>query len=302
MNYKCFQLKGWRRAALLATFLLVLAVVVPAMVLAQNPSKKPPAGEGDPEVLELMEQMNQHLAEMGLNLAVEQIELFTIGEGRPTNRIHQKDFRWVADDPRRLAQGDDITYIVDPSWGSDTTSGVPRQDAEDAIDRAMTTWDSEKCLKKVDVVKRAYPGEDVTIFDFLLDTGGLGDPFLGDIVHAGFFASGPPLFGPITLAFSVTFIFTTGDVPTDINGDNRLDTALNEVYYNDGFDWQIDGEASGTIDIETVALHESGHSLGIGHFGPPPTALMNPVYGGLQQSPRPVDHGGMCSVWASWPK
>jgi hypothetical protein len=34
----------------------------------------------------------------------------------------------------------------------------------------------------------------------------------------------------------VSFIFTDDDGnPTDINGDNQLDTALNEVYYNNTF-------------------------------------------------------------------
>jgi hypothetical protein len=66
-----------------------------------------------------------------------------------------------------------------------------------------------------------------------------------------------------------------------------MDTALNEVYYNDNFGdpdgtspdnpWVIDEELPG-IDVETVALHESGHSLCVGHFGPPPKAVMNPVH------------------------
>jgi len=64
-----------------------------------------PAGaeEGDPEVLALMHAINEGLAEAGLNIAVEQIEFFTIGLGRPSNRIHQQPFRWVPGDPRRLA-------------------------------------------------------------------------------------------------------------------------------------------------------------------------------------------------------
>jgi Matrixin len=110
----------------------------------------------------------------------------------------------------------------------------------------------------------------------------------------------------------VTFIFVDDDGnPTDINGDNRLDTALNEVYYNNTFGqagtdranrpWGINVAPPG-IDVETVALHENGHSLGVGHFGPPPAALMNPVYAGIRQSPFAVDSAGMCTIWASWPK
>jgi hypothetical protein len=99
-------------------------------------------------------------------------------------------------------------------------------------------------------------------------------------------------------------------VPTDINGDNYLDTALNEVYYNDTFGdrkndragnpWGIDIALHG-IDVETVGLHENGHSLALGHFGPPPDAVMNPVYAGIRHDPFAADEAGMSAVWGSWP-
>ena len=86
---------------------------------------------------------------------------------------------------------------------------------------------------------------------------------------------------------------------------------MSEVYYNDNFGtpggdradrpWGINVAPPG-IDIETVALHENGHALGIGHFGPPPDAVMNPVYGGIRHAPFAIDKAGMCAVWASWPK
>jgi hypothetical protein len=169
----------------------------------------------------------------------------------------------------------------------------------------------------VDLVKREDPGVDPDIFDSFFGFGGEGDPFLADIVEAGwlprayFEAVGGPGGGRGILAFSVTFIFTEDDgTPTDINGDNYLDSALNEVYYNDTFGdpgddragnpWRIDASLP-AIDVETVALHENGHSLELGHFGPPPTAVMNPVYGGVLHSPLAIDHAGMCAVWSSWP-
>ena len=54
-------------------------------------------------------------------------------------------------------------------------------------------------------------------------------------------------------------------------------------------------------DPGAVALHENGHSLGLGHFGPPPDAVMNPVYAGIRQSPLQPDSSGMCAIWSSWP-
>jgi len=282
--------------------------------LAPTPGR---AQEGDPEVLAKMQQINDQLRSRGLNLAVEQIEFFTIGGGRPSNRIHQQEFRWVANDERRLAQGGEITYLVDQSDGA-TASGLTNAQTEPAIDVSFDTWDANRCLQKVELVKRADGGADPDIFDSFFGFGGFGDPFLADIVSAGwlprafFEAVGGPGGGRGILAFSVSFIFTDDDGnPTDINGDNRLDTALNEVYYNDTFGdpgddragnpWGINTTLPG-IDVQTVALHENGHSLGIGHFGPPPAAVLNPVYAGIRHSPLSIDSAGMCAVWASWPK
>jgi hypothetical protein len=327
---KMEQLKGRKLFGLVLSLVLIASLVLPAVAYAvghDNPEKQDqkrskPAEEGDTKVLALMHEINEQLATQGMNIAVEEIEFFTIGKERPTTRIHQQPFRWVAKDLRRDAQGDDITYLVDQSDGA-TASGLTKEDTEGAIDSAMETWDTGKSLKKVDLEKRTDSGADPDIFDCLVEPidgtyGDFGDPFLADITHAGwlpkgfFDAVGGSDGGYHILGFSVTFIFVDGnEKPTDINGDNYLDTALNEVYYNDNFGdpdgtcpdnpWDIDEELPG-IDVETVALHESGHSLCVGHFGPPPKAVMNPVYAGIRQSPFPVDHASMCTVWGSWPK
>lgn len=291
-----------------AAVLAALVLAFPAGVAAQ--------GEGDPDVLAAMNAINEQLAASGLGIAVQQIEFFTIGAGRPSTRILQQEFRWVPGDPRRLAQGNDITYLVDQSDGA-TASGLTSAQTEAAIDRAFATWDAESCLSKVDLVKRADGGDDPDIFDSFFGFGGAGDPFLADIVNAGwlpraFFEAVIPGGGRGVLAFSVTFIFTDGaGNPTDIDGNNHLDSALNEVYYNDTFGdpgddragnpWGIDIPLPG-IDVETVGLHENGHSLGVGHFGPPPDAVMNPVYAGIRQDPQAIDQAGMCTIWSSWPQ
>jgi hypothetical protein len=288
--------------------LAALALAFPAGAAAQ--------GEGDPDVLAALHAINEQLAASGLGIAVQQIEFFTISAGRPSTRILQQEFRWVPGDPRRLAQGNDITYLVDQSDGA-TASGLSSAQTEAAIDRAFDTWDAEGCLSKVDLVKRADGGADPDIFDSFFGFGGFGDPFLADIVNAGwlpraFFEAVIPGGGRGVLAFSVTFIFTDGaGNPTDIDGNNYLDSALNEVYYNDTFGdpgddragnpWGIDIPLPG-IDVETVGLHENGHSLGVGHFGPPPDAVMNPVYAGIRHEPLAIDQAGMCTIWSSWPQ
>ena len=285
------------------------------IVTASRPTAQ--SGAEDPPILTKIKQVNRQLAASGLNIAVEQVEFFTLGAGRPSVRIHQQGFRWVANDPRRLADGENITYLVDRSDGN-TASGLTSAQTEFAIDHAMDTWQAQGAMKKVNLVKRADTGADPDIFDSFFGFGSFGNPFLADIVDAGwlprafFEATGGPGGGRGILAFSVTFIFTDdNDNPTDINGDNYLDSALNEVYYNDTFGntstdragnpWGINILLPG-IDVETVALHENGHSLGLGHFGPPPDAVMNPVYAGIRHDPLAIDLAGMKAIWASWPK
>lgn len=290
-----------------------------------NLAKK--VNQGDPEVLAMMRDVNERLAAAGLNIAVEQIEFFTIGNGRPSNRIHQQPFRWRPNDANRLADGINITYMIDQTFAT-TASGLSAMETTNAIRSALDTWDDEKSLKKVTLVEVADDGNDHTIFDAFFGYGELPDgffcafvdpncPFIADIINAGWYPRqyfedvGGPGGGDGILAFSVTFIFLDNNGnPLDANGDNYIDTALNEVYYNDTFGtvgeprennpWGIDA-AIPSIDVETVAHHENGHSLGLGHFGPPPAAVMNPVYAGILQAPLPPDHAGMAAVWGSWP-
>ncbi len=278
--------------------------------------------EGDPLILAAIERINRGLELQGLDYRLAQIELYTLGWGQPSHRVLMNGDRWIPYDPLRFADEDNITYLVVETLGA-TTNGLTSSDTEDAIDRAMTTWDSQKGLEKVDIVKWDEPLWDCTVFDeqecwAAYDDDPLpGWPFFADIVHAGwypfdFFECFGPGGGHGILAVSVTFIWwdTALDQPTDINGDNYLDTALVEIYYNDNFGnplgtrpsnpWGIDIELPG-IDVETIALHESGHALGLGHFGPPPSALMNPYYDGMYQQPASVDEAGMSALWRSWP-
>lgn len=289
----------------LAVFAGAVGVTDPGRAVAEDP--------GDA----LIAQVNGQLQAMGLAIRLGEIEYFTIGQGRPPNRILKQPFRWVSGDPRRLASGNDLTYLVDTSDGA-TASGLSPAATEAAIDAGMATWDGSKALAKLNLLKVPDLGADPDFFDNLILGGAFGFPFFADITHAGFvpralFDALAPNGGQFILAVSVTFIFIdigTG-LPTDINNDQHLDTALNEVYYNDNFGdpagtrvanpWGIDAALPG-IDVETVSLHESGHSLGVGHFGPPPSAVMNPIYAGIQHSPAATDLAGMSSIFRRWPR
>lgn len=282
-------------------FVLCLCASLALLVPAALPAAQEVEGEGDAYLLASIHDWNGVLRAEWMDLRAQQLDVLGYGKGKASARLHRQPFRWVAGDPRRAAGGDPLTYTIDTvDLGA---SSLDPAEAEAAIERAMRTWAAGKCFKKAGLARRAADGTDADIFDSAYGYGGYGDYRTADIVHAGFL---PPEFfeqvagpggGETVVALSVTFIYVdSAGQPTDADGDGYLDTAHNEIYYNQAFSW-----ADGGMDLETVALHEIGHSLGIGHIDPPPSAVMNPVYSGSERALRRPDHSALCSVWASWP-
>ena len=215
-------------------------------------------------------------------------------------------FHFVPGDPRRGGRTN-ITYLVDRSGDTNDATAVGQTEA--AIDRAMATWDREQC-STLNITKNVDNGSDPDLIDEILGfPDGTGGVFAADIVHAGWVPAG--IFPPNVIAVTFTFIFVDGaGNPTDIDNNQRGDVAWREIYYNDQFVWRINGN----IDVETVALHESGHGLSQDHFGMlfqttsnnefhfAPRAVMNAGYTGVQQVLTASDNAGHCANWGSWPQ
>lgn len=277
--------------------------------------------------------LNDELRAAGpLNVALDQVEILVSPgyEGATTifanDRTHLLTTQFVEDDPRRGSPANTITYLVDRSdgaalsWPTPTPGPPPvvllNAVTEPELDASMAVWGAMNCNGPA-MAKVADPGDDPDVIDGLVlkNAALIGTP-LADITHAGwlpgsfFNAAVPPNGGTYILGATFTFIFvdSAGD-PTDVDGDGRADVAFREIFYNRAFPWGT-GSNPRNVDIQSVGIHESGHALGLGHFGKmfqtdsgrllfAPKAIMNAAYVGEDREIRGTDNASFCHIWAN---
>ncbi|WP_299708071.1 hypothetical protein [uncultured Pontibacter sp.] len=244
-------------------------------------------------------------------------EYITSGEGKEAGNViyfNDRGKKHLAEDFVEDYSEDgtsDITYYVDNNRPSEDLAA---EVTEDAIDRAMDTWDDATC-SNLGMTKVPYDGRETGFIAALFGFGG-SYGYVADIVHSGWLPA--EFFDMIVLngsanilAVTFTLIYIDGSGnPTDMDGNGKADVAWREIYYNDAFTWN-DGY---TFDVETIALHEAGHGLSQGHFGKAfvtlengklhfaPQAIMNAGYTEVQTEITGTDLSGHCSNWADWGK
>lgn len=263
------------------------------------------------QLWDMMSLMNSGLESNGRDIRVDYAEYLTADDsGGVGQRLFfndrgnkQLNAHFVPGDPRRGGRTN-ITYIVDQTEGAIDGLSVGQTTA--AIDRAMTTWNNVQC-STIPITKLPNQPGDLGVVEFLSGLGGSPVAF-ADITHSGWLPAGLLPSNVIAITFTFIFIDSTG-LPTDIDNNGKFDVAFREILYNDLFIWRINGN----VDVETVALHESGHGLSQDHFGKAfltgsngkihfaPRAVMNAAYTGIQQVIGATDNSGHCSIWASWP-
>ena len=274
------------------------------------------------DIATVMDNMNVALAAAGADYRVAIAEYITEGEGYDeANTVLAKNLGnkrlgqdFVPGDPRRNAwsgvtaagAADNITFAIDRTGDAvPPLGGLSGAQTDAAIVRAITTWDDVAC-SALGFTRNPEGATDIGIVAFQNGLGGSG-ALVADVQHAGWrdinFAGG-------VLGVTFTFVFVSAGVPTDADGNGRLDAAFREIYFDPSFSWQDNGVAN--VDVETVALHEFGHGLSQGHFGTvrlmndgrlqaSPRAVMNALYAGPFPDLAGSDNGGHCDNWANWP-
>ncbi len=279
------------------------------------------------ELADRMAAMNERLAASGLSVRIQKAEI-SFATNAPADaasvvfandRTLRLSSRWVPRDPRREADGDNITYLVDQSFRMAKGSAGPIN-SEPALDAAFSTWDGLQC-SNVDLIKRpdTEPNPNFVLALFGLANFNTANPVAADITTTGFlpgfvFDLLAPNGSQFILGVTWTLIFVDQNGPTDIDGNGYADTGLKEVWYNDAFTWTDTG-IGGDIDIETVAFHENGHAMELGHFGKvhatfspqggrlhvSPRAAMNAFILGTLREPLGTDNAAYCGIFGAWP-
>jgi hypothetical protein len=153
------------------------------------------------------------------------------------------------------------------------TPDLPQGQVVQAIEQALALWSARTtlCFTQVpigtppDIIIRFVPGDHGDGFPF--------DGASGVLAHA-FFPPIPPA------------------APTAIQGD---------AHYDEAESWSITiPPPGGTFDLVTVAGHEFGHSLGLGH-STVPGAIMAPFYGGPHRWLHSDDVAGIQTIYGGYP-
>ena len=295
-------------------------------------------------VSSIFDQVNADLAASGSNRRAVRAELMLDGNGwdGATSAIIIADHRsrgigseWVKGDPRRDGRIG-VTYAV----GSNTSAATPpfTRDAgstvvrpttaaeQDAyIEEGMTAWRNVGCSAKAIARVPVPAGTDPDYLDQFfrgVPAGSANYAQPADIVQSGWQPSSwfrtlaGGVAGNSIIGVTFTFVYVNGaGARTDIDGNGRFDLALAEIYYNQRFLWN--NGTGGGVDFFSIITHETGHALGLGHFGKvfvtkrdgadglqiadlkyAPYAMMNAVYVTGRNELAGADRSVFCALWA----
>lgn len=151
------------------------------------------------------------------------------------------------------------------------TPDISDNDALLAVEQAFALWAAYTPLRFRRVALSAGPE---IIIRFVTGDHGDGNPFdgPGSVLAHAYYPSIPP--APVT-------------------------AIMGDAHFDDAETWTVNVPTGGATDLVTVAAHEFGHSLGLGHSAVS-GALMAPFYGGPMRTLHSDDIAGITSLYGGY--
>ena len=289
----------------------------------------------------LLGRMNASLAASGARVRIAKAELIVdpkTWDGTSTiifanDRARGIGAEWVEGDPRREGRVG-VSYAFDLAGRRPVVRSAAGgfrlatfAEVETELERGMTAWRDETCsdapISRVAVPTGVDPDFIDDLFNGAPEVPGRTYAQVSDIVQAGwqplsFFqafagSAGANILG---VAFTLVFVDDAGEL-TDIDRDGNDDTGLVEIFYTTNYLWTSVPDPT-AIDFNWVITHETGHGLGLAHFGKlfvtrkgasdgiqladvkyAPRALMNAAYVDGAGAILGTDRSSFCQIWAS---